>query len=354
MTLAPLPHTPLLPPAPQDIYFSEEQQAWIVSRHRDVLAALRSADLAQARPPKPASALSARADSEKSCFAAANGWTHSESFTVLLNAHTSKRQLEINTLASALLQRLRHDHAIDLVAQFIRPWCLASAVALTRLDPDHAERLAQLVGYLSESDAAPYDLSCKSRAKEANRELDRFFLGPSPPYGKSMFLGIAQTMPYFLASAWAALLLQPLAWNTLHAHPGLVSKATEEFLRYAGPVHSIFRHAGKETGISGTKIPAGHRLILCLASANRDPEQFPNPNVLDINRSAAGHLALSSGPHYCVGAPIVRMMTATATQAILSRYPQPRLSKPVEWSWGNMVTWPSSLPILPETARPSQ
>jgi cytochrome P450 len=176
--------------------------------------------------------------------------------------------------------------------------------------------------------------------------LDFYFLPPHASYGKSMFLGIAQTVPYFLASAWAALLQQSSEWSTLSAHPDWIPRATEEFFRYAGPVHSVFRQADRETNICCTRIAAGDRLILRLASANRDPEQFAKPDVLDIKRGAAGHLALSSGSHYCVGASLVRMLTATATRAILARYPESELSNPVEWSWGTMLIWASSLPVL--------
>jgi cytochrome P450 len=336
----------LSPPRSRDVYFSWEEEVWVVSRHRDVLVALRSPDLLQARPPTIAADATVKLERKKYCFATANGWIHSEVSSALLNAQTSERQKEINGLASALLQALPRDRPVDLVAHFIRPWCLASAVALTGIDRAGIERLAQLVSYLSESDAAPQDVHLRSRAKDANKELDRFFLSPSASYGKSMFLGIAQTVPYFLASAWAALLQHPAECRLLQEHPGWIPKATEEFLRYAGPVHSIFRQAEKKTSICGTGIAAGDRLVLRLGSANRDPEQFADPDILDIKRGAAGHLALSFGPHYCVGASLVRMMTIAATHAILARYPGPELSSPVEWSWGTMLTWPSSLYVL--------
>jgi cytochrome P450 len=346
MRIEPSSDAPLSPPAPDDPYFSAGEQAWILSRHRDVLAATRSTGLSQARPPKAAPDPSVKPDREKSCFAEANGWIHSEVFTALVNSQTSKRQAEINALASALLEPLPRDRPVDLVAQFIRPWCLASAIALTGVDPADSERLAQLVRYLSESDAAPHDVELKSRAKQANKELDCFFLWPRASHAKSMFLGVAQTVPYFLASAWAALLQHPSEWNTLRANPDWIPKATEEFLRFAGPVHSVFRQAEREISICGTRIATGDRLILRLASANRDPQQFTDPDILDIKRGAAGHLALSSGSHYCVGASIVRMMTATATQGILARYSKAELSGPVEWSWGTMLGWASSLPVL--------
>ncbi len=338
MAIEPLANVPLSPPAPEDLYFSESQNAWILSRHRDVLAALRSADLSQARPPKTATDTNAKPAGEK---------VHSEIHIPLLSSHTSKWQTEINWLASALLQPLFANRPVDLVAEFIRPWCLDSAIALTGINPIHSARLARLVSHLSESDAAPHDAAAKSRATEANQKLDQFFLWSSASYEKSLFLGIAQTVPAFLASAWAALLQHPAEWKILQTHPDWIPKATEELLRYAGPVHSLFRQADRETSICGTRIAAGDRLILRLASANRDAQQFAEPDRLDIRRGATGHLALSSGFHYCSGASLVRMMTATATESILARYSESKLSNSFEWSCGTMLIWPSSLPVLP-------
>lgn len=346
MRIEPSSYAALSPLAPEDLYFSAGQQAWILSRHRDVLAALRSTGLSQARPPKATPDPSVKPDREKSCFAEANGWIHSEVFTALVKSQASRRQVEINALASALLERLPRDRPVDLVPEFIRPWCLASAIALTGVDPAHTERLAQLVKYLSESDAAPSEINVKSRAKEANKELDCFFLWPSAPHAKSMFLGIAQTVPYFLASAWAALLQHPSEAKQLQKCPSWIMKATEELLRYAGPVHALFRRANRDMDINGTKIKCGDGLILRLRSANRDPQQFPEPDRLDFTRDVAGHLALSSGTHYCVGASLVRMMTTMATQALLARYSEPRLSNPVEWCCGIMLIWPSSIPVM--------
>ncbi|HTU48601.1 MAG TPA: cytochrome P450 [Bryobacteraceae bacterium] len=346
ITPEPFGNDPLSPPAPQDLYFSEAHQAWILSRHRDVLAALRSTDLAQARRPKASADLSAKPDRETCCIAVANGWIHSEVVTALQATQTFERQTEMNAWASALLERFLKDRPVDLAAQFFGPWCLASAVALTAVDPAHTERLRQLVKYLSEGDRSPHELDVKYRAKEANKELDRYFVRPGGSHAKSMFLGIAQTLPYFLASAWSALLQHPSQVKQLQRHPGWMLKATEELLRYAGPVHTLFRRADRDTDTGGTKIKSGDRLILRLRSANRDPQQFPNPDRLDFTRDVAGHLALSAGPHYCVGASLVRTMTAMATQAILTRYAEPRLSNPVEWCCGTMLIWPSSLQVL--------
>jgi hypothetical protein len=330
-------HVPLSPSAPKDLYFDPVQQAWIVSRHRDVLNALRSADLSQTRPPEPTADWSAKQECQK---------LQANMVTALPSFPTSKWQIEIEERASILLHNLSRYRPVDLVAGFIRPWCLASAVTATGVDPAHAQRLDHVVRCLSERDAAPENVDLKYRAKEANKELDRFFFPPSASHAKSLFLGTAQTAPYFLASAWTALFQHLPQAKQLRIHPNWMRTATEELLRYAGPVHTLFRQAGKDMNIGGTKIRCGDRLILKLGSANRDPERFPEPNRLDFTRDVAGHLALSAGPHYCVGASIVRIMTAIATRAILALYSEPQLSEPVEWSCGTMLIWPSSLPVL--------
>ncbi len=337
---------PLLPPTPEDLYFNVAQDAWILSRHRDVLAALRCADLSQARPAKTSADLGTNPNREKCGFTVTTGRIHDEVVTALQDTQAFERQIEMNAWASALLEPLPKDRPVDLAAEFFRPWCLALAVALAGVDPAHTERLSQLVKYLSDSDQSPHELDVKYRAKEANEELDRYLVRPGASHTKSMFLGIAQTVPYFLASAWAALLQHPSQVKQLLKHPGWMLKAAEELLRYAGPVHTLFRRADRDMDIGGTEIKSGDRLILRLRSANRDPQQFADPDRLDFTRDIAGHLALSSGSHYCAGASLVRTMTVMATQAILARYAEPRLSKPVEWCCGTMLIWPSSLPVL--------
>jgi hypothetical protein len=329
-------NAPLSPASPEDLYFSEERQACIVSRYREVLTALRSTDLAQTGPPTAIANRSLRPDREK---------MRAELLTALPSFHSSEWQIQINRFASEQLQLLATDRPIDLVAQFFRPWCLASAVALTGVDPTYSEYLALLVSYLCDADAAPHDVTLKLRAREADQELDCMFQLWSASCYKSMFLGIAQTLPTFLASAWAALLQHPSQLRQLQQHPRWMPKATEELLRYAGPVHTLFRQANRDINIDGTKIEGGQRLTLRLGSANRDPRQFPEPDRLDLTRDIAGHLALSSGSHHCIGGRLVRMMTATATQVILTRYSEPRLRSPVEWSCGTMLIWPYSLPV---------
>ncbi|GAA3035545.1 hypothetical protein GCM10020000_11260 [Streptomyces olivoverticillatus] len=80
--------------------------------------------------------------------------------------------------------------------------------------------------------------------------------------------------------------------------------------------------------IGGVRIPAGETVLLSLASANRDPGHFADPDRLDLGRDRSGHLALGHGIHYCLGAPLARMETETALAALLERFEHLELDVP--------------------------
>lgn len=330
--------TPLFPPTPEDLYFSGSDYAWILSRYLDVSMALRSPCLSQSRPTgEPASDPRVRQSHD--------GKT-SEFSSNFLATQVPGWQIQIKSSAISLLERLSTLRPVDLVSDFVRPWCLEAALTLASIDVRHGPHLGRLIARLSESDAAPLDTDLKGQAREANRELDRFFQSRSAPNLKSLLLGVSQTLPTFLASAWVTLLEHPAALRSLQEHPTMIVKGIQELLRYAGPVHTVFRQADSDVEIAGKVIRRDDRLILRISSANRDPLQFSDPDRLDFTREVAGHLALSAGSHHCPGASIVRTLTAIATQVLIERYFSPELAGPVVWSFGTMLIWPSSIPVL--------
>ncbi|MBI0378749.1 cytochrome P450 [Streptomyces albiflaviniger] len=115
----------------------------------------------------------------------------------------------------------------------------------------------------------------------------------------------------------------------LRAEPGLLPEAVEELLRYAHPNQMAIRRFPTEPiEIGGTQIPAGDTVMLCLASAHRDPERYPSPDEFDIRREDKAHLALGQGMHYCLGAPLARMEIQIALHTLLHRFPQLDLAVP--------------------------
>ncbi|WP_212909786.1 cytochrome P450 [Streptomyces sp. TS71-3] len=134
---------------------------------------------------------------------------------------------------------------------------------------------------------------------------------------------------HLIGNAVLAVLEHPDQLAALRAEPRLLEGAVEEFARYDGPAPvAIRRFAKQDVTIGGVTIPAGETVLLSLASANRDPGRFPDPERLDVTRDASGHLALGHGIHYCVGAPLARMETEIALGALLDRFPRLSLDAP--------------------------
>lgn len=83
--------------------------------------------------------------------------------------------------------------------------------------------------------------------------------------------------------------------------------------------------------MEGRLIRAGETVILSLPAVNRDPEVFPDPDTLLLDRSNAGrHVALGHGIHQCLGQQLARIEMRLALPALLERFPSLRLASPVE------------------------
>ncbi|HEY5209460.1 MAG TPA: cytochrome P450 [Stellaceae bacterium] len=111
----------------------------------------------------------------------------------------------------------------------------------------------------------------------------------------------------------------------LKAEPGLINLAAEEFLRYEAPTQRGIRTVREDFEIDGIAIKAGQILHLMIGAANRDPEQFPEPDRLDVARNPNRHVTLGHGVHYCLGASLARMELRIAIASFLRRFPDYRL-----------------------------
>jgi len=135
-----------------------------------------------------------------------------------------------------------------------------------------------------------------------------------------------ETTTNLLANGLLALLQHRDQWDLLRQNPTLVRLAVEELLRYDGPVKATFRWAKVDVEMGGKTIRAGDRMLLVLASANRDPAKFTNPDDLDITRNPNPHVAFGHGIHICLGAPLARVEAQEAFGALAERLPNVQLS----------------------------
>lgn len=126
-----------------------------------------------------------------------------------------------------------------------------------------------------------------------------------------------ETTTCLLGNGVAALLRYPDQMQRLRKDPALIPLAVEEFLRYDSPVQYIGRIANEDMELHSTKIRKGDLLLAVLAAANRDPEQFAEPETLDVGRSENHHFAFGHGRHFCIGSHFARMEACLTFQALL-------------------------------------
>lgn len=105
-------------------------------------------------------------------------------------------------------------------------------------------------------------------------------------------------------------------------HPDLVPGALIEFLRLESSVQGLARTTTTEVQVDGVTIPAGEKVMMLYAAANRDPREFgPTADAVDVRREIPRHLSFSSGPHFCVGSHLARLQARVALEEVLRTHP---------------------------------
>jgi len=108
--------------------------------------------------------------------------------------------------------------------------------------------------------------------------------------------------------------------------PENLAKATEESLRWTSPIGMFPRVVHEDTQLGGVHLPAGSRIGVLIASANRDERHWEDPDRFDLRRATVRHLAFSRGPHVCPGAFVARRQIAHAALPALLGLPGIRLA----------------------------
>jgi len=112
----------------------------------------------------------------------------------------------------------------------------------------------------------------------------------------------------------------PQDWAALRADPAQIDAAIEESLRVDSPAQMVLRLAKEDVSIGGQAIRAGDRVMVYLASANRDPERWNDPADFELSRERDRHLAFGHGVHTCIGAPLARLEASAAMRALVARF----------------------------------
>ncbi|WP_284742779.1 cytochrome P450 [Amycolatopsis sp. RTGN1] len=143
-----------------------------------------------------------------------------------------------------------------------------------------------------------------------------------------MLIAGHETTANMLSLGTFALLEHPSELASLAADPSLMPGAVEELLRYLSVADIFFRYATEDLSLGGETIPKGSTVVVSLLAANRDPQRFPDPDVLDIRRNARGLLSFGHGVHQCLGQQLARIEMRAGFEGLLRRFPTLRLAIP--------------------------
>jgi len=132
-------------------------------------------------------------------------------------------------------------------------------------------------------------------------------------------IGGQETATNLIGSGLVTLLRHPVEMRLLQDDPSLIPAAVEELLRFESPIQHTARVAQEDFTLGGKLVRRGQTVVAVLAAGNRDPERFPNPDVLDWKRGDKAHLAFGWAAHFCFGAPLARLEGQIAFSTLLRR-----------------------------------
>ncbi|MFJ6664444.1 cytochrome P450 [Streptomyces sp. NPDC091383] len=142
-----------------------------------------------------------------------------------------------------------------------------------------------------------------------------------------------------------ALAGHPESYGLLRSGKYELTIAVEELLRWHPPVLTFRRTAARDTELAGRRIPAGDKVVVFHASANRDERAFADPGRLDLARSPNPHVSFGDGPHVCLGAHFARLQLRLLYAEVARALPELRPAGPAERLVSNFINGIKSLPV---------
>ena len=148
-----------------------------------------------------------------------------------------------------------------------------------------------------------------------------------------------------IAHMTLALAENPNEFQKLRENPKLALRAFEESLRWDSTVQTFFRTASRDTEVAGIHIPEGSKVLLFLASANRDPRKWDDPDQFRIDRNVSGHVGFGFGIHQCLGQMVARLEGELIGAALARQVSSIRLTGKPERRLNNTLHALASLPV---------
>ncbi|WP_326646246.1 cytochrome P450 [Streptosporangium sp. NBC_01755] len=267
---------------------------------------------------------------------------------------------DLTAIVTGLIENLAGRDQIDIVDDFAYPFPVTvichllgvpredeprfhrwveAIVALLDFNPatDPQERLGE--GVQARKDLRHYlaELLESRRGRPPGDDLLSRLAGDEGPDGRMtdeeiistanlLLIAGHETTVNLITNGVLTLLRHPDVLERLRREPEMIVRTVEELLRYEPPVHIIpWRAAYSDLTVAGVTIPKGSQITLMLASGNRDPAYFRDPDRFDPDRQDNRHLGFGSGIHLCFGAPLARLEAQIALNGLVRHLRNPRL-----------------------------
>jgi len=158
-----------------------------------------------------------------------------------------------------------------------------------------------------------------------------------------------ETTVNLITNMTLALLEHPVQLQKLRQNSDLIDLAIEEALRFYSPVElTTLRWTAETFTMHGQDIQSKDRIIISLASFNRDEKIFPNADVFDITRKNNRHIAFGHGSHFCLGASLARLEAKIAISSLLQHIPNIQMQgerEQVRWKENYLMRSLEELPL---------
>lgn len=170
-------------------------------------------------------------------------------------------------------------------------------------------------------------------------------LDQAPLVVRSLLSAGVDTTVHGLGAVLYSLATHPREYARLLDRPALIRSAFDEAVRLESPVQTFFRTANVDVEIGGTVVPADRKILMFLASANRDPRRWDDPDRFDLTRDPSGHVGFGMGIHQCVGQHIARLESEAVLTALAARVERIELLEGAQRHLNNTMRGWASLPL---------
>jgi len=335
------------------LYRNDELDFWALSRHQDVMDAFRDPEHFSNRygVSLDPSAWGPHAHRSMS-FLAMDPPRHTRMRALVSKGFTPRRVAEleprIREIARGHMEACLERASFDLVGDFAGRFpmdVISELVGVPRADRPELRRLADLLVHRQEGVAdvppegaeaalamAAYftDLVAQRRRTpagdlvsallDADVDGDRLSDDEIVSFLFLMVVAGNETTTKLIANAWYWGWRFPDERAKALDDPGRVADWVEETLRYDNSTQLLARYVAADVELHGTTVPAGHRVLLLVGSANRDERVFAEPDRYDLDREIGNRTAsFGSGRHFCLGAPLARLEGRVALEEFRRR-----------------------------------